>query len=83
MIPPAAANRAASTKIVIADHAQGVAERRLRNLAHGQQPAHQQHATREIEMHMIRQIDAEKHRTRNAAAQALVAAGKGGPRQDG
>ena len=32
---------------VVADHAQGVAERRLRDLAHQQQADHQQRAARE------------------------------------
>src|ERR1700682_1833950 len=33
-------------------------------------------------MHVVRQIDAEEDRARNAASQPLIAAGQGGPRQD-
>jgi hypothetical protein len=39
---------------VIADHAQGVAERRLRDLPHRQKPDHQQRAAHDIEMHVVR-----------------------------
>ena len=68
---------------VVADHAQRVAERRLHDLAHQEQADHQQRAADDVEMQMVRQIDAEKWRPRNAAAQALIAAGQRHPGQDG
>src|SRR6202790_3295174 len=67
---------------VVADHAPGVPERRLRDLAHQQQPDNQERAAHDVQVHMVRQIDAEEYRARNAAAQALIAFGQRGPRQD-
>src|ERR1700732_4003667 len=46
------------------------------------QADNQERTAPDVQVHMVRQIDAEEYRARNAAAQALIASGQRGPRQD-
>ena len=67
---------------VVADHAQRVAERGFDDLAQDQQPDHQQRDGEDVAMRFLRQVDAEEWRARDAAHQALVAAGQRHPGDD-
>ncbi len=72
----------AGAVLVVADHAQRLAKRARRDVAQRQQAEHRHDGAELVEMKLRGELEAEDLPPRDAAAQALVAAGEGLPGDD-